>query len=132
LLPKPLRDTLLLEAVSILSEEPRPRTRRPHTVNNTTQMRFWNDTPEGHNAMLAAAGRHYRINKDKPSTFRGGGGIGKVWKLLIECKNDHITYEGLTSIAKGQKLAPAATVSALWSKGMIDVIESEKKVATAY
>jgi hypothetical protein len=127
LLPKSKREDLMLEAVSILSEGHTPRPRGPYKKSHG--IRYWKDTPEGQSAKLAAAGRHYRINKDKAEVFRADGKIGKLWKMLLESKNDHITFEGLASLAKGQKLQAAATVSHLWAKGAIDVIE--KKVAYA-
>lgn len=134
LLPKSKREDLMLEAVSILSDGYAPKKRTPgiHPRSSSQYVdRYWKDTPEGRNSLLATNGRHYRINKSKSNTFRADGSIGKVWKLLCESKNDHITYEGLASIAKGHKLPASAAVSALWSKGFIDVIVPEKKVAYA-
>ena len=51
--------------------------------------------------------------------------IGGLWKVIVESKNDHITYEGLASIAKGQKIAErkvSAWVGYLWAHGAIDVV----------
>jgi hypothetical protein len=133
MLPKSKREDLLLEAVAILSESPRPRTRTPGVhpprVGKSAPIRYWKDTPEGAKAMLATHGRQYLIHKEINGSFRPDGKIGRIWKLLVESKNDHITFEGLASIAKGQKLQAATAISQLWSKGLIDVIE--KKVAYA-
>jgi hypothetical protein len=134
MLPKALRETLMLEAVSILSDSPRPRTRTPGVHpprKGKISLRYWRDTPEGQASALAAQGRHYRINKSANGVGRQDSKLGRVWKLLVSSKNDHITYEGLASIAKGQKAQTAATISQLWSYGLIDVMVPEKKVAIA-
>jgi hypothetical protein len=129
LLPRSKREDLMLEAVSILSEGHVTKRRVPGVHPPTSSQytkRYWKDSPEGHGAQLAQAGRHYRLNKLVLNGFRQDGKIGKLWKLLVESKNDHITYEGLASLAKGQKLAASAAVSHLWSQGYIDVIEAKK------
>lgn len=138
LLKKPLRDTLLLEAVEILSRQPRPEAEPPRRGNRTPGgtaggdgiralgLRSWRiDGPGG---TLAAEGQWYRINRKVEGPRRGK--IGRVWKLLKESQNDTISYSGLLSIIKGQEGQGSSVVAQLWENRCIDVVV--KPVAVAY
>ncbi len=121
-LPKAKREDLYLEAVAILSaaEPPEPR----YIAANRryrSKMRLWK--AEHPNELLADKCRRYSINREMKGAMkvRANSGCGRVWTHLLNSKNDSITYEGLASLAKGQKLQPASLVSALWSKRLIDV-----------
>lgn len=141
-LPKAMRDTLFLEAVTILSAAaPRsvpmsPATemrapRAPRIQGNSRKKgnRAW--LVDGDGKTLGAPGRRYRINKTA-ATPPSRGKIGAVWAKLIESKNDSITYEGIASICKGQDVsAVSSMICQLWERRFID-IDTEKKVAVAY
>ena len=138
LLKKELRDTLMLEAVLMLSETPRARQfngRRTHGRSTLAHPqaprvngdRSWYETGDGET--LSAPGRRYRVNKDAPRPpYRGK--LGAIWKALVASKNDVIAYDGIAAICKGQKAAVSATIAQLWERHFIEV--EAKKIAQAY
>ena len=132
LLPKPLQETLVLEAAQIMMRlqgalnayeeltNTKKRRRRLAPVSETTIKRQW--LREGDGKTLSAAGRRYTINK-KSEHPPSRGKIGQVWKHLAGSANAAITYEGIVSICKGVSGIPAsAAICALWERGFIDVV----------
>jgi len=114
LLPKPLRDSMLLEAVTLLSTP--HRSRNGAAVESSTSKRHgirWTGT-----GRLACAGRKYNINR---TAFqgRGFGALGKLRKQLIESKGDTITYEGIVSLQKGNEFQAQRSIFALWKQGTL-------------
>ena len=134
-LNKGLRDSLMLEAVVMLSEQgyrntpSMPRGNGQYRVKRAPRERVAS-TPgrginrqwlvQGDGQMLSAPGRHYRVLKDAKNP-PSRGKIGGVWAKLIESKNSIIAYEGLCAICKGQKATPSATIAQLWERGFIDL-----------
>ena len=141
MLKKELRDTLMLEAVLILSDRPG---RRGRTLSQQVRVKHQPRTPgarstkmnprpsaraangdrswysQGDGGYLSAPGRRYRINKSAANAPQRGK-IGGVWKKLIESKNDSITYEGMAAICKGQGAMLSATIAQLWERNHIEV-----------
>lgn len=145
MLNKPLRDTLMLEAVLLLQREgargngghQRPRSARALPSGESRLKRQWLN--EGDGQVLSAPGRRYRVNKNAKRAPQRGK-IGAVWAKLVASKNEGITYEGLASICKGEKVPASAIICALWEAGHIEVervtdkaaVVEGKKVAVAY
>lgn len=150
LLPKGMRDSLFLEAVTLLAAKapnmlPIDRVRAPRRAGNSILLRgarTWGASGDGY--WLAAAGRHYQINKGAPHP-PSRGVIGAVWKRLTESKNETIAYEGLMSVCKGAgvtKGKESAFICALWERRFIEVKPfegvkpvgglPEKKIGQAY
>lgn len=138
LLKKDLRETLMLEAVMLLSvtgaSKGNGRARSRMAAATETKLdRQW--LREGDGQKLSAPGRRYRVNKAALRQPQKGT-TGAVWRKLVESKNDVIAYEGVASICKGHKVVTSTMICALWERGFIDVekaaaVES-KKVAVAY
>ena len=110
-LQKPLRDTLFLEAVMMLSGESPSvmpitapevvRTHNPHRnprPPSVVNARRWGELGDGQR--LCYPGRVFKIVKNAKEPPNGGQ-TGRVWAKLIESKNDQISYEGIASICKG-------------------------------
>lgn len=145
MLPKSMRDSLMLEAVLLLSSvrgkgngsDKRPRAARALPPAESRLKRQWLN--EGDGQVLSAPGRRYRVNKTAKRAPKRGK-IGAVWAKLLASKNDAITYEGLASICKGEKVAASAVICALWEAGHIEVervgdkvaVVEGKKIAVAY
>ena len=128
-LKKPLRDTLMLEAVLMLTDGAKDREpKRDIRISGPVRRgeRSW--LQDGDGKQLNMAGRYYRINR-KAAAQPTRGKIGEVWKKVMECKNDFISYEGLATICTGQKAAVSATICQLWARRHIDV--DTKKVVQA-
>lgn len=124
-LPKQIRDTLYLEAVSLLSEQdgddPKPKRKKKKT-STAIKMRDWKSDGDGQK--LAAPGRKYRINKGTAVNINPTSEIGKLWKYVLESKGDSISFEGLASIAAGYPdlRSEADVIYYLWARRLIDVI----------
>jgi len=141
LLPKPLQETLVLEAAQIMMRlqgalnafeeltNTKKRRRRLAPVSETTIKRQW--LREGDGKTLAAVGRRYHVMrgaKRPPSR----GKIGLVWKKLAESSSTVITYEGIASICKGVSGIPvSAAICALWERGFIDVAPPRTPIPAA-
>lgn len=142
-LTKGIRDTLFLEAITMLSAEcpqtePIARVRAKRIPGNLSvrrpEMRTWGHNGSG--GRLCYPGRVFKILRGRPNP-PSNGLIGGVWKKLLECKTDTITYEGIASICKGvgvDKGKYSAIVGGLWSRGFIDVLDAKQphKVGEAY
>lgn len=139
MLKKELRDSLMLEAVLLLTDRPGNRGRAPLTAPRRVGPRSTKMNPQaakrngdrswyaqGDGQFLSAPGRRYRVNKSHPSP-PSRGKIGAVWKKLVESKNDTITYEGMAAICKGQDAKLSATVAQLWERNHIEV-EAKKYI----
>ena len=133
LLRKDLRETLMLEAVILLTANREseagsgsaPARRR----GNGKSLRYWGVRGDG--AHLAHISRIYIIHKQK-NGLRTDSLMGKLWTKLIESKADTITYPGIASLCKGiagLEGKQSAAVSYLWSHHLIEV--SQKRVAIA-
>jgi hypothetical protein len=132
-LKKDLRDTLMLEAVMLLTAQGaskanglgRSRTRLAAAPDSKLD-RQW--LREGDGQKLSAPGRVYRVNK-KAERQPSNGKVGAVWKHLCSSQRDTISYEGIASICHGvdKHMAASTMICALWERGFIDVA----KVAVA-
>ncbi len=134
---KELKDTLLLEAVTLLStsrqrnghDKPeeavvvkRGRRRLKRGQKSYAQrLRHWGK--DGNGGKLSKAGRRYKIVRDSPmAPKRSSSKIGKIWAVLTKHNQDSVGYESLIDMAEQMELEPHATVANLWSHYCLEVI----------
>lgn len=135
---KELRDTLLLEAVTILSsrrvtnghDKPARIVQRKALVEATTEKkqshtnqysRYWRK--HGPGGKLARAGRSYSINRNaKSPPIKKGTKLIKIWNVLLRNGADSFTFEAFIDLCNNAGLDGNATLSQLWSKGCIEVV----------
>ena len=132
LLPKAIRDSLLLEAVTLLSASTRKtrRTRRPLVGDNGSlnpqpnvqlpdSLRIWEESGDGHT--LAAKGRHYRIISSKPPITKGE--VKVFWEKLLDHKGDFVAYETILKMCGNHKKLAVNCVNYLWRTGRLEVAQ---------
>jgi len=128
LLPRTLKDSMLLEAVQILSTGAtrRRRGRRPPGVDGNVAnavlpqtLRTWAEKGDG--KALAKAGRHYRIVSSKPPISKGG--VKDIWDTLLDHKGDFVAYETILKMVKSDKTAANNNISYLWRTGRLEVAQ---------
>ena len=143
LLKQGLRDTLYMEAITLLSNEApkmmpyrrEGRVRGVRIPGNTLKkgLRIWGANGDGQR--LCHATRVFRIVKDSKYAPRDGH-AGQVWKKLTESKNETISYPGIASICKGvgvEKAKWSAVAGAFWARGLLEVVPGkDHKVGDAY
>jgi len=127
LLRKDLQETLMLEAVMILSaprRRPAAEAPRKPAVNG---FRYWREKGDG--GTLADGSRVYLINREAKLQLRTDSMAGKVWKNVREMKGETISYAGMATLCKamGQTGRQGYFIGYLWGRGLIDI----KKVAIA-
>jgi hypothetical protein len=136
---KELRETLMLEAVTILSGR-RPSTTTaaaaPKPVKHrivraakptTRYKRRW--SIDGTGGRLAHAGRVYRIVLDPslnyPSPLRPNSKLATLWNVLSKHKTETVTYEGMVDLCDQIDLGVHATIANMWSMGLLEVVIGE-------
>jgi hypothetical protein len=133
LLPRATRDTLLLEAVTLLSADPTKRRKSrqaplgedigPDTILSSKNaqlpktLRTWAE--KGDNRPLAAPGRHYRIVSSKPPITKGE--VKAIWEGLLERKTDYVAYETVLKTLKGDRVKTSNHINYLWRTGRLEV-----------
>jgi hypothetical protein len=129
LLPRTLKDSMLLEAVQILSAGAtrRRRSRRapPGVDGNVANavlpqtLRTWAEKGDG--KVLAKAGRHYRIVSSKPPISKGE--VKNTWDKLLEHKGDFVAYKTVLKMVKGDKVAASNNINYLWRTGRLEIAQ---------
>ena len=128
LLPRTLKDSMLLEAVQILSAgatKRRSRRAPPGVDGNVANailpktLRAWAEKGDGKG--LAKEGRHYRIVSSKPPITKGG--VKDIWDKLLDHKGDFVAYETILKMVKGNKVDAVNNISYLWRTGRLEVAQ---------
>jgi hypothetical protein len=146
-LPKGLRDTLFLEAVTMLSGEapetapiqdlttrgkPRQRARRIPDNTLLRGLRTWSHDGPG-NGHLTHPGRVFKIIRTVKGQPRFGL-TGAVWAKIVAVKGDLISYPGLTKLCKEAGVKSnkySAVVGGLWARRFLEITEQPGEKAAA-
>ena len=126
-LPKALRETLMLEAVQVLSQGKKGKTRRgPRLVVEKgsppavlpESLRTWSRDGTDR-APLAAPERHYRVNSTKSDITKGD--VKLIWEQICKHKGDFIAYETILKMCGGDRAKAGVHINYLWRTQRLDV-----------
>lgn len=131
LLPKTVRDSMLLEAVQIIStgkSRRRSAPRRPQEEANGAEavlpasLRTWASAGDGH--ALAAEGRVYRIIYSRPPIHKGD--VKELWDKLSSMTAQTVTFEHILRLnSKAERHVTVSHVNYLWRTGRLEVDKRE-------
>jgi hypothetical protein len=129
LLPRTLKDSMLLEAVQILSAGAtrKRRSRRPpagvdgNVANVLLPKTLRNWEEQGDRKVLAKPGRHYRIVSSKPPITKGA--VKDIWDKLLEHKGDFVAYETILKTVKNDKTVATNNINYLWRTGRLEIAQ---------
>lgn len=123
LMSKELRETMVLEAITILGGFKRRNSQentftRSHKEPVHGGYREWNAGPYA-GTKLVAPGRKYIINREAKG-FKFGR-IGNLWRTLVDSKHDTVSYEDIYKLLDNDTHAVSRDIWTMWSRGAIDV-----------
>lgn len=126
MLPKQLRDTMLLEAVTVLSKAGQPPRRNRALPGGITDepnaslpnsLRTW--ARDGDGKRLAGPWRHYRIIVSRTQITKGE--IKGIWEAILATGKDFIAYEGILKICKQDKILTTNSINYLYRTYRLEV-----------
>jgi|SRR5882672_9013756 len=131
-LKKELRDTLLLEAVTLISvsrhrangEHKPARVIKRRGQKRPMKDRHWRESGDG--GKLCREDRVYKVMADaSPNPNIGGHNskLAKVWAVLTKHGTGTVTYEALSDLVEQVGLQPPATSAQLWGARRIEVVK---------
>lgn len=122
LLPKAMRETVMLEAVTILASgeaKPRRARRSSQTENQTLPSTIRNWTQLGDGKALVIPGRHFLIVSSKPPVRFGD--VKKLWEKLLEHPTDRIAVETLMKLDGKDTNKAKRNIEYLWRTSRIEL-----------